>query len=125
ASPEPRHDRLQRGNDRLPRGPGGGADLRRRDRELPRSQPRAPPSRRARRGVRLRRRRPVVRGGVCPFGAAVATWFVVQAVLDAASGLGPRLEAITGFLAIVVLLPVLNWFVLKVYLYEWIDHHHR
>jgi high-affinity iron transporter len=55
----------------------------------------------------------------------VITWFVVQAVLDAASSLGPRLEAITGFLAIVVLLLVLNWFVHKVYWSEWIGRHHR
>src|SRR6185312_12527382 len=58
-------------------------------------------------------------------GAAVVTWFVVQALLGAASSLGPRLEAITGFLAIVVLLLVLNWFVHKVYWSEWIGRHHR
>ena len=63
--------------------------------------------------------------GACAFAAAVATWFVVQAVLDAASPLGPRLEAITGFIAIVVLLLVLNWFVHKVYWSEWIARHHR
>ena len=34
--------------------------------------------------------------------------------------LGPRLEAITGFIAIVVLLLVLNWFVHKVYWSQWI-----
>jgi high-affinity iron transporter len=77
------------------------------------------------RGANRARRRPVVLGALCAFGAAVATWFVVQAVLDAASGLGPRLEAITGFLAIVVLLLVLNWFVHKVYWSEWIARHHR
>ena len=77
------------------------------------------------RGANKARRRPVVLGAACAFGAAVATWFVVQAVLDAASGLGPRLEAITGFLAIVVLLVVLNWFVHKVYWSQWIARHHR
>jgi len=77
------------------------------------------------RGANRARRRPVVLGALCAFGAAVATWFVVQAVLDAASGLGPRLEAITGFLAIVVLLLVLNWFVHKVYWSQWIARHHR
>ena len=64
-------------------------------------------------------------GAACAFGATVATWFVVQAVLDAASSLGPRLEAITGFIAIVVLLLVLNWFVHKVYWSQWIARHHR
>jgi high-affinity iron transporter len=76
-------------------------------------------------GVNKSRRRPVILGAACAFGAAVVTWFVVQAVLDAASSLGPRLEAITGFLAIVVLLLVLNWFVHKVYWSEWIGRHHR
>src|SRR3954454_18165131 len=77
------------------------------------------------RGANARRRKPVVAGAACAFGAAVATWFLVQAVLDAASSLGPRLEAITGFLAIVVLLVVLNWFVHKVYWSQWIGRHHR
>src|SRR3954451_21854427 len=77
------------------------------------------------RGAHRARRRPVVAGAACAFAASVVTWFVVQAVLDAASGLGPRLEAITGFLAIVVLLIVLNWFVHKVYWSEWIARHHR
>src|SRR3954449_7909979 len=77
------------------------------------------------RGANARRRRPVVLGAACAFAAAVATWFIVQAVLDAASPLGPRLEAITGFLAIAVLLVVLNWFVHKVYWSQWIGRHHR
>ena len=77
------------------------------------------------RGANASRRRPVVLGALCAFAAAVVTWFVVQAVLDAASPLGPRLEAITGFIAIVVLLLVLNWFVHKVYWSEWIARHHR
>jgi high-affinity iron transporter len=71
------------------------------------------------------RRRPVVLGALCAFGATVASWFVVQAVLDAASSLGPRLEAITGFIAVIVLLLVLNWFMHTVYWSEWIGRHHR
>jgi hypothetical protein len=46
------------------------------------------------------------------------------ALLDAASPLGPRLEAITGFVAIVVLLVVLHWFVHTVYWAGWIAKHH-
>lgn len=76
-------------------------------------------------GGNLRRRRPVVAGAAVAFEAAVATWFVAQALLDVASPLGPRLEAITGFLAVVVLLVVLNWFVHRVYWSEWIGRHHR
>src|SRR4051794_807666 len=76
-------------------------------------------------GANRRRRRPVIAGAAVAFAATVATWFVVQLLLDAASPLGPRLEAITGFLAIVVLLVVLNWFVHRVYWSEWIGRHHR
>jgi high-affinity iron transporter len=76
-------------------------------------------------GANRRRRRPVVAGAACAFLAAVATWFVAQAILDVASPLGPRLEAITGFIAVVVLLIVLNWFVHKVYWSQWIGRHHR
>ncbi len=76
-------------------------------------------------GANRARRGPVVSGAATAFAAAVVTWFVVQAVLDAFSELGTRLEAITGFLAIVVLLVVLNWFVHKVYWSEWIGRHHR
>jgi high-affinity iron transporter len=76
-------------------------------------------------GANKSRRRPVVAGAAAAFGVTVLTWFVVQALLDVASPLGPRLEAITGFIAIVVLLVVLNWFVHRVYWTEWIGKHHR
>jgi high-affinity iron transporter len=76
-------------------------------------------------GSNKARRRPVVAGAAVAFLGTVITWFAVQALLDAASPLGPRLEAITGFIAIVVLLIVLNWFVHKVYWSEWIGRHHR
>jgi high-affinity iron transporter len=76
-------------------------------------------------GANRARRRPVVAGAAVAFGVTVATWFVVQALLDVASPLGPRLEAITGFIAVVVLLVVLNWFVHNVYWSQWIGRHHR
>jgi high-affinity iron transporter len=76
-------------------------------------------------GANKSKRRPVILGAALSFGAAIVTWFVAQAVLDAASSLGPKLEAITGFIAIVVLLIVLNWFVHKVYWSQWIGRHHR
>ncbi len=76
-------------------------------------------------GANKRKRRPVAAGVAVAFAATVATWFVAQAILSVASPLGPKLEAITGFLAIVVLLVVLNWFVHKVYWSEWIGKHHR
>src|SRR4051794_36672318 len=71
-------------------------------------------------GANKERRRPVVAGAAVAFGAAVVTWFIAQALLEAGASLGTRLEAITGFIAIVVLLIVLNWFVHKVYWTGWI-----
>lgn len=76
-------------------------------------------------GANARRRRPVVVGAAVAFAATVATWFVAQALLEVASPLGPRLEAITGLIAILVLLLVLNWFVHNVYWTGWIARHHR
>ena len=76
-------------------------------------------------GANRGRRRPVVLGAATAFGATVLTWFLVGLLLDAASPLGPRLEAITGFVAIAVLLLVMNWFVHKVYWSGWIGRHHR
>jgi len=76
-------------------------------------------------GANARRRRPVVLGAAVGFGATVAAWFLAQALLDVASPLGPRLEAITGLLAIAILLLVLNWFVHKVYWTGYIASHHR
>jgi high-affinity iron transporter len=76
-------------------------------------------------GSNRARRKPVAAGAGVAFLAAVVTWFAVQALLDIASPLGPRLEGITGFIAIVVLLVVMNWFVHKVYWSEWIGRHHR
>ncbi|MEK6327151.1 MAG: FTR1 family protein [Actinomycetota bacterium] len=76
-------------------------------------------------GVNRSKRRPMAVGVAVAVAATVATWFIVQALLDVASPLGPKLEAITGFIAIVVLLVVLNWFVHKIYWSEWIGRRHR
>src|SRR3954447_4575130 len=77
------------------------------------------------RGAHASRRRPMAARAGLAFPAVIATWFVAQAVMDVASPLGPKLEAITGFIAIVVLLVVLNGFVQKVYWSQWIGRHHR
>ena len=76
-------------------------------------------------GANEARRKPVAAGAGVAFAATIATWFVVQALLGVAAPLGPRLEAITGFIAIAVLLVVMNWFVHNVYWSQWIGRHHR
>jgi high-affinity iron transporter len=77
------------------------------------------------RGANIQHRRPVLIGALVAFAASVLTWVAAGEVLQQFSGLGMRLEAITGFLAVVVLLIVLNWFVHKVYWSGWIAKHNR
>jgi high-affinity iron transporter len=69
-------------------------------------------------GARLKR--PVAAGAALGFGAAVATWFAAQAILSQFTRYGDRLQAVTGLVAIAVLLVVMNWFFHKVYWTKWI-----
>lgn len=64
-------------------------------------------------------RRPVAGGAGIGLLAAVLTWFLVQALLSFFSDYGAQLEAITGLIAVVVLLIVLNWFLHSIY---WTNH---
>jgi high-affinity iron transporter len=65
-------------------------------------------------------RRPVAAGAAVAFAATVATWFLAQAILSQFSRYGDQLQAVTGLLAIAVLLVVMNWFFHKVYWTKWI-----
>ena len=71
-------------------------------------------------GSQRRLRRPIAGGVAVAFAAAVGTWFVAQAILAQFSQYGDRLQAVTGLLAIAVLLVVMNWFFHKVYWTKWI-----
>jgi high-affinity iron transporter len=70
-------------------------------------------------GANKTRKRPVAGGAGIGFLAAVLTWFLVQALLSFFSDYGPQLEAVTGLIAVVVLLVVLNWFLHTIY---WTNH---
>ncbi|MEJ7716523.1 MAG: FTR1 family protein [Thermoleophilaceae bacterium] len=76
-------------------------------------------------GANRRRRRPVVAGAACAFGATVADLVPGPGPARRGLPLGPRLEAITGLVAVLVLLLILNWFVHHVYWTGWIARHHR
>jgi high-affinity iron transporter len=65
-------------------------------------------------------RRPVAAGAGVAFAATVATWFLAQAILGQFSRYGDQLQAVTGLIAIAVLLVVMNWFFHKVYWTKWI-----
>jgi len=71
-------------------------------------------------GAQRRLRRPVLGGVAVAFAASVVTWFVAQAILAQFSRYGDRLQAVTGLLAIGVLLVIMNWFFHKPYWTRWI-----
>ena len=66
-------------------------------------------------GVNRHRRRPVWLGVMLALVATMATWVVAQLVLGEFQQYGEKLEAVTGLVAVIVLLVVLNWFVHKTY----------
>ena len=70
-------------------------------------------------------RRPVLLGGLAGIGATIVTWALVQLLVSELGTGGLRLEAITGLLAIVVLLVVTNWFFHRVYWSQWIARFNR
>jgi high-affinity iron transporter len=71
-------------------------------------------------GGQKRLRRPVAAGAGVAFAATVATWFLAQAILGQFSQYGDRLMAVTGLIAVAVLLVIMNWFFHKVYWTKWI-----
>ncbi|HEX4679612.1 MAG TPA: FTR1 family protein [Gaiellaceae bacterium] len=71
-------------------------------------------------GGQKRLRRPVAAGAGVAFAATVATWFIAQAILGQFAQYGDRLMAVTGLIAVAVLLVIMNWFFHKVYWTKWI-----
>jgi high-affinity iron transporter len=78
-------------------------------------------------GTQEAQRVPVAAGAGVGLGATLITWFVVVRVLDdIGTNLSAlNLQAITGLLAIVVLLIVMNWFFHKMYWTGWISLHNK
>ncbi|HEX3910755.1 MAG TPA: FTR1 family protein [Solirubrobacteraceae bacterium] len=76
-------------------------------------------------GERRRLRRPVLFGALLGLGASAVTYAIAQALVNALGDGGLRLQAITGILAIAVLLLVTNWFFHRVYWSEWLGRFHR
>jgi high-affinity iron transporter len=76
-------------------------------------------------GERRALRKPVLFGALLGLGATAITYLVAQALVDALGDGGLKLQAITGLLAIAVLLLVTNWFFHRVYWSEWLGRFHR
>src|SRR6185503_10192743 len=72
-------------------------------------------------------RRPVALGAGVGFLATLVTWIIaVRIVDDLASNLNALyVQAVTGLLAIFVLLVVMNWFFHKIYWTGWISLHNK
>jgi high-affinity iron transporter len=70
-------------------------------------------------------RRPIGVGVVMAFLATLLTWRIAVAIVDSLTDnvSALHLQAITGLLAIVVLLVVMNWFFHKIYWSGWISLH--
>ena len=76
-------------------------------------------------GARRHLRRPVLLGALAGLLATALTWLVAQLLLHLLGDGGLKLQAITGIVAIGVLLLVTNWFFHRVYWSEWIARFNR
>jgi high-affinity iron transporter len=76
-------------------------------------------------GARRRLRRPVMVGALLGLIVSILTWVIASTLIESLATSGERLEAITGIVAIAVLLLVTNWFFHRVYWSEWIGRFHR
>ena len=76
-------------------------------------------------GVRRRLRRQVLWGALLGLLASIVTWVIASTLIESLATSGEKLEAITGLVAIAVLLLVTNWFFHRVYWSEWIGRFHR
>lgn len=72
-------------------------------------------------------RRPIAAGAAIAFVATLVTWRVAVGIIDNLTESFPALQiqAITGLLAIIVLLVVMNWFFHKLYWTGWISLHNK
>jgi high-affinity iron transporter len=70
-------------------------------------------------------RRPIAIGSALGFLASVVTWFVAIAIIKAVAAPALYIQAVTGVIAIIVLLVIMNWFFHKIYWTGWISLHNR
>jgi high-affinity iron transporter len=76
-------------------------------------------------GTNQQLRKPISLGAAAGLAATVVTWLVAVSLIGQLGGAGLQVQAITGLVAIAVLLVVMNWFFHKVYWTGWISHQNR
>jgi len=79
------------------------------------------------RGRDTHHREPIAWGALAAGGATILTWVIAIRAIDALSEnvSALHIQAVTGLLAIVVLLVVMNWFFHRIYWTGWIGAHNR
>ncbi len=76
-------------------------------------------------GAKRHLRRPVLLGALAGLAVTAVTWVLAELILHSLDTGGLELQAITGLIAIGVLLLVTNWFFHRVYWSEWISRFNR
>src|SRR5579871_6519186 len=78
-------------------------------------------------GDRRTHKKPVMMGAGIAFLATLVTWFIATGIISDLTGSisALNLQAITGLLAVVVLLIIMNWFFHKIYWGGWMTMHNR
>jgi len=78
-------------------------------------------------GSKQAHRRPVLAGAGIGFIATIITWFIAVGIVNDLTGSvsALNLQAITGLLAVIVLLVIMNWFFHKIYWGGWMSMHNR
>lgn len=71
--------------------------------------------------------KPIAGGAGLGFIATIITWFILVGILTLAASTTSEvnIQAVTGLLAILVLLVVMNWFFHRIYWTGWISFHNR
>jgi high-affinity iron transporter len=76
-------------------------------------------------GAKAHLRRPVFIGALAGLLATALTWVIAQMILHLLGDGGLELQAVTGLIAIGVLLLITNWFFHRIYWSEWISRFNR
>ena len=78
-------------------------------------------------GDRRTHKKPVMMGAGIAFLATLVTWFIATGIISDLTGSisALNLQAITGLLAVIVLLIIMNWFFHKIYWGGWMTMHNR
>lgn len=69
--------------------------------------------------------KPISAGAGVSFVLTLLTWFIVVAIISSVNASELNIQAVTGILAVVVLLIIMNWFFHKIYWTGWISMHNR